>query len=163
MTKGFVNTLPVLLLAAASAAHADLSSSDKKFFDKAALAGLVEVAEGKLAVAQGSDPKVKAFGQQMVTDHTKANEELNQLAQKKDVSLPTAPEPKQEKAIAKLGAKSGTDFDKAYADNAVDDHKDAVDLFEKASKSSDPDIAAFATKTLPTLQSHLDMAKALPK
>jgi len=97
----------------------------------------------------------------MVSDHSNANSELMALAASKGVVLP-AKDTKEMKFEEKWSKKTkGVDED--YMDEMVSDHKDAVDLFEKAAKSEDPDIAAFARKTLPTLQQHLTMAKDLHK
>lgn len=140
-----------------------LDRSDRKFLEKAAESGMAEVTEAKTAQQKGSSDAVKQFAQRMETDHTKANDELKQLAGKKGVTLPTELARKHERAERKLEGKSGADFDKAYAKAEVKDHKDAVKLFEKASKSKDADIKAFADKTLPTLREHLQAAQDLEK
>ena len=145
------------------ASSSKLSSSDRKFFQKAAGGGLAEVAAGQLASSTSSSADVKSFANQMVKDHTKANEELAQLAQAKGVTLPQAPDDSHQKDLDKLKQKQGADFDKAYVKGQVSDHKATISLFEKASKSTDPDIAAFAQKTLPTLKMHLVMVKGLQK
>lgn len=146
-----------------SAAQTSLAASDQKFFKKAAIGGMSEVAAGQLASQQGTNPGVKAFGQQMVTDHRKASDELKALAQQKGVALPADPDATHQKALDKLKAKQGKDFDSAYARQEVKDHNDTINLFQAAAKSKDPDISAFARKTLPTLQHHLGMAKDLNK
>jgi putative membrane protein len=133
-----------------SAAQATLPYSDRQFFKKAAIGGLSEVAAGELAAQQGADPGIKAFGQQMVTDHQKINEDLKKLAQQKSVILPAAPDQKHQSALDKLKQKQGKDFDQAYAKQEIEDHKDTISLFEDAAKSSNPDISAFAKTTLPT-------------
>lgn len=142
---------------------ASLAASDQKFFKKAAIGGMSEVAAGQLASQQGTDPGVKTFGQQMVTDHQKANDELKMLAQRKGVTLPADPDAMHQKALDNLKSKQGKAFDTAYARQEVKDHNDTISLFQAAAKSTDPDISAFAQKTLPTLQHHLGMAKDLNK
>jgi putative membrane protein len=146
-----------------SATQATLAASDQKFFKKAAIGGMSEVAAGQLASQQGTDPGVKAFGQQMVTDHQKANDELKMLAQQKGVTLPADPDATHQKALDQLKSKQGKTFDTAYARQEVKDHNDTISLFQAAARSKDPDISAFAQKTLPTLQHHLGMAKDLNK
>jgi putative membrane protein len=140
---------------------AGLDFSDRGFFHQAAVGGMSGVAAGQLAAGQGTDPKVRAFGQQMVTDHTQAGEQLKQLARSKGVNLPSSPDADGEKSLSDLKAKQGKDFDAAYVKQQLKDHRDTIALFEKAARSKDPDIAAFAKQTLPTLRHHLEMAKAL--
>ncbi|HZR35439.1 MAG TPA: DUF4142 domain-containing protein [Nevskia sp.] len=138
-----------------------LSSSDQEFFAKAAASGLGEVNAGQMAQAQGSTDQVKTFGRQMMRDHGKANAELKQLAASKGVTLPDAPDADHQKELDQLKQKQGGEFDQEYAKGQVKDHKEAVSLFEKAAKSKDADIKAFAQKTLPVLKEHLTMAKSL--
>lgn len=158
---------PTLLLAAATAAvlclasiahAADLSRSDRTFFEKAAKSGMKEVMVSEAALLHLTSASVKEFAQMMITHHTKANEELRSLALAKGVTLP----PKEDK-VAKKWRENTKDVDDEYLKEMVDDHEDAIDLFEDASKSADSDIAAFAQKTLPTLRSHLEIAKAHKK
>ncbi|MEO6003000.1 MAG: DUF4142 domain-containing protein [Opitutus sp.] len=138
-----------------------LSHGDRSFFEKAAKSGMKEIAVSKGAMDRLNNPQVKQFAQMMVTDHTGANTELMALAAAKGVVLP-AKDSKEMKLDEKWSKKTkGVDED--YMEAMISDHKDAVDLFEKAAKSDDADIAAFARKTLPTLQQHLTMAKDLHK
>jgi len=138
------------------------SGPDATFAMKAAQGGLAEVSEGKLAASKGSDPKIKEFGEKMVSDHGKANDELKAVAQKSGVTLPTEASKKEQDDANKLGQKMGKDFDEAYAKMMVKDHEEDVALFQKeADSGSDPNLKAFAQKTLPTLKEHLSMAKEL--
>ena len=138
-----------------------LSEDDKKFVMKAAMGGMAEVAGGQTASTQATDAAVKAFGSQMVTDHSKANDELKTLATTKGLALPSEPDKEQKKTLAEIAKKTGKDFDKAYMKDMVEDHEADVKEFENAAKNgSDPDLKAWAAKTLPTLQHHLEMAKA---
>ena len=142
-----------------------LASKDEKFIRNAATGGEMEVALGKLAAGKATNEEVKNFGQKMVDDHSKANDELKDLAKTKGVDLKKA----EDKAIkdeskeeGSLSKKEGADFDKAYMKMMVKDHEDDVKEFEKASKDcEDSDVKAWAAKTLPTLQSHLSMAKEI--
>jgi len=134
-------------------------SHPDSFIKKAASGGMAEVELGKLAQSKASSAKVKEFGQQMVTDHSKANDELQAVAAKKNVTLPTDLDAKQAKIRDRLNRESDKKFDRAYMAAMVADHKEDVAEFERASKSSDPDVKAFAAKTLPTLREHLKMAK----
>ena len=146
--------------ASASSGHA---AADAAFVKQASAAGLAEVALGQLGASQGNSADVKQFGQQMVTDHTKANDELKSIAGSKNLTVASAPMPADEKAAAALGKKSGDAFDQAFAKKMVGDHEKAVALFTKESTSGkDPELKAFAAKTLPTLKDHLEMARKLP-
>ncbi|MEA2239546.1 MAG: putative rane protein [Thermoanaerobaculia bacterium] len=141
-------------------ASSSLSSSDTEFVNKAAQGGMAEVNLGQLAASKGTSADVKAFGNRMVSDHGKANDELKQLAQTKGVTLPADIDQESKDMADKLGKASGKDFDKQYIAGMVDDHEKDVKEFEKASASAqDPDLKAWATKTLPTLKDHLKMAK----
>lgn len=156
----------VLLISLAApfalAQAADSKSADSEFAMKAAQGGLAEVSEGQLAASKASDPKIKEFGQKMVSDHGKANDELKAVAQKSGITLPTEPSKKEQDDANKLGQKMGKDFDEAYAKMMVKDHEEDVALFQKeADSGSDPNLKAFAQKTLPTLKEHLSMAKEL--
>ena len=138
------------------------ASPDQKFLMEAAMAGLLEVELGRWAAQIGTSDAVKQFGRRMVTDHTKANDELKQLATSKGITLPTALDQKNQLEVSKLARMKGADFDKGYSKKMLSEHNKAVSLFQKEStKGADPDVKAFATKALPTLQEHLDMAKAL--
>lgn len=140
-----------------------LSSSDQKFMMEAAMGGLEEVELGKLAATRASSDAVKQFAQRMVDDHSKANEELMQIASTKGVTLPTALDDKHRADVSKMGQLSGADFDRAYVKEAgVKDHNKAVKLFQsEADKGKDAEVKAFAAKTLPTIQEHQRMAQEL--
>jgi putative membrane protein len=132
------------------------------FVKKAAQDGLTEVTLGKQAASKAQDPKVKQFAAHMVQDHSKANDELTGLARKKGLEVPSSLDSEHQAIVQKMSTKSGAQFDAAYSEEMLKDHKKAVALFEGASKSSDPDLAAFAQKTLPTLKEHEQMAQQLP-
>jgi putative membrane protein len=131
-----------------------------KFAAKAAQGGMAEVEMGRLAAQQGSDPAVKTFGQRMADDHSKANDELKSMATKNNLALPSAMSAMQKAEMDKLSKLSGAAFDKAYMSLMVKDHEKDVKEFEMQSKNgTNPDIKDFASTTLPTLQSHLQMAR----
>jgi putative membrane protein len=137
-------------------------SADRDFVTEAASGGLMEVELGKTASTNAASPKVKAFGKMMVTDHTKANTELKAVAAKKNITIPSTPDEKHQGHINDLKEKKGVEFDKAYVDMMVDDHKEDVSKFEDEAKNAkDPDIKAFAAKTLPVLQKHLSSIQAI--
>jgi len=136
------------------------SGADHQFMMKAAQGGMAEVELGKLAQERGSSDAVKQFGQRMVEDHGKANEELMRIAQSKGVTPPTSLDSKAQSMKDKLSKLSGTAFDRAYMSEMVKDHRTDVSEFQKEANSGrDPEAKAFAAKTLPTLQEHLRMAE----
>jgi putative membrane protein len=133
--------------------------SDQEFFTKASSDGAGEVQMGQLAMQKASSPQTKALAQQLVKDHTAANKQLAALASRKHANVVLQPPPSD--VMDKLQSLSGSDFDKAYASAMVGGHQKAIALFDAASHSSDPDVKAFASATLPTLKHHLEMAEAL--
>lgn len=143
---------------------ASVAKADEDFMKEAAAGGMMEVELGKLAQQNGGSQKVKDFGSMMVKDHSNANDALKKLAASKNVSLPTAMDDKTKKEMDMLKSKKGADFDKAYVDMMVEDHKKDVEKFKMESKmAKDEDVKAFATKTLPTLEKHLNAIQSIQK
>ena len=143
--------------------QAGMSSQDRKFVMDAAMGGMMEVELGRVAAQRGTSEAIKQFGQRMVDDHSGANTELMSLASSKGITLPTALDEKHQKEVTKLSGMSGAEFDRAYAKRMVKDHDKKLDTFEKQStRGTDPDLKAFATKSLTTIREHLQMARALP-
>ncbi len=139
-----------------------LSSSDTKFVKEAAIGGMEEVQLGQLAAQKASDPDVKSFGQKMVDDHSKANDQLKQLASQKGVTVASALPASKQKDVDQLSKLSGTAFDKKYVSMMVKDHKEDVAEFKKEStKAKDADVKSWASTTLPTLQDHLTMVEGI--
>jgi putative membrane protein len=150
----------------AISAFASLSCSSENtannFLPKAAQGGMTEVQLGQMAMQRAGSDAVRAFGQTMVTDHTQANNELKQLAARKNITLPTDVSSKQKSMIDKLSKLSGAEFDKEYMQGMVKDHEEDVEDFqEESNKGSDAEVKAFAAKTLPVLQRHLQMARQI--
>ncbi|HYV13813.1 MAG TPA: DUF4142 domain-containing protein [Pyrinomonadaceae bacterium] len=142
---------------------ANMTAQDRNFIMDAAMGGLQEVELGRMATQQGASDAVKQFGQRMVDDHSKANQELMNLAQGKGITLPTTLDEKHQKEMTKFSGMTGADFDREYTKLMVSDHRKDVSEFEKEStRGTDADLKEFATRTLPTLQEHLKMAEALP-
>lgn len=151
-----VLALTAVLLGAAC----EQDNNSEHFAKESAQGGLAEVQMGRLAAAQASNPAVKQFGQQMVDDHSKANNELLAVAARKNMTLPTAPTAEQQAEADKLAKLTGADFDKEYVAAMVKDHEHDVEDFQiQADKGNDPEVKAFAAKTLPTLQHHLQMIR----
>jgi putative membrane protein len=140
-----------------------LSSMDRKFMTQAAAGGMAEVEMARLALEKASSDDVKKYAQQMIDDHTKANEELMHVASQKGVTLPTGPDAKHMALMERMRNASGAAFDRMYIKEAgVKDHASMEKLFMKESNGGrDADARAFAAKTLPTVQMHLRMAREM--
>jgi putative membrane protein len=138
-----------------------LSRGDRDFVEKALADGMTEVELGKIAQQKAASDGVKQFGQRMVTDHTKAGEELKGIASKVGFA-PKKDPAADEKAVKKFSDMKTDRFDREYADFMVDDHQKAVKLFRRqADKGDNAELKQFASKTLPTLEEHLKMAQDL--
>jgi putative membrane protein len=141
----------------------EIARADRRFVTKAAELNTEEIRLSEIAAQQATNPEVRSFAQQLVTEHTQAGTELSNIISRKGLSA-MARDDYDQRAINRLSKKSGADFDKAYIEKMVDAHDDAVDLFEKAARNAkDPEIQAFASKTLPKLQQHQQHAKSLEK
>jgi putative membrane protein len=141
-----------------------VDNDTKDFAKEAATGGMMEVQLGNIAMKNSATQSVKDFGKMMVDDHTKINDQLKDLASKKNVDLPTMVTSDQQKDIDKLSKKTGTDFDKAYVSMMVDDHKKDIAAFKKnGDKLTDADFKTFIMNSLPTLQKHLDAVEAIKK
>src|SRR3954470_24761059 len=158
----------VLLVGAAvlhlTAGHvmAQMSPADQTFATKAAAGGKAEVSLGELATKNAASPQVRQFGQQMVTDHTQSDQELQAIARKQKMMLPEKPDAASLAKEQRLQATTGADFDAAYAAAMVEDHqKDIAEFEQEATSGKDPALKAFAEKYLPVLKHHLQMAKAI--
>ncbi|HZR67370.1 MAG TPA: DUF4142 domain-containing protein [Terriglobales bacterium] len=141
---------------------ASLTATDRQFIKKAAEGGMAEVELGKLATEKASSPDVKQFGQRMVDDHSKANDQLKQIASEKGVTVPDKLSAKDAATKARLEKLSGDSFDRAYMKDMVTDHTKDVSEFRTESKTAkDSDLKSFASQTLPTLEEHLKQAKSI--
>lgn len=136
------------------------SSPDGKFAAAAAAGGMAEVKLGELAQQNGSSDTVKSFGQQMVTDHTKAGDDLKSVALQQGITLPMDMSKQDQDTYDRLSQLHGRQFDKEYAQDMVMDHeKDIADFQKEASSGKNASLRDFATRTLPTLKNHLRMAE----
>ena len=140
-----------------------LTPEETDFVLKAAVGGMMEVDAATLALQKSKNPKIKEFAQLMLTDHTKANEELKIIATGKGLGLP-ASYPVAEKAhMDQMKSLKEDGFDRHYIKMMVDDHIKTLDLFRKAKLFTDADLKAFATKTLPVLEGHFAKADTISK
>jgi putative membrane protein len=141
---------------------AGVTAADSAFMKKAARGGLAEVELGRLAAEKASNAEVKKFGQRMVDDHNKANDQLKQVASDRHVELPRAIGAKDKATKENLEKLSGDEFDRAYMSDMVKNHKQDVAEFERESKAAhDPALKGFVTDTLPTFREHLKEAEKL--
>ena len=141
-------------------AAAPVFAADEMFVMKVAKGGMAEVELGKLAAEKGSNDAVKKFGQRMADDHGKANDELATLAKSKNITMPTEIGPAEKALRDRLTKLSGPAFDQAYMKAMVSDHvKDIAEFRTESRSGKDPDVKAWATKTLPTLEEHLKLAR----
>ncbi len=145
--------VPVTRAAEETKAKSMLSAGDKTFVKKAYKGGLTEVANAKMAQEKAKDEATKKIAEQMVTDHSKANDELMKIAEEEKLDL--------SKAAAKPMTISGDNFDKKYLMMLQEEHQKDIAMFEKeaadAKPGEDRDVPTFAKKTLPTLKEHLTM------
>ncbi|MDX5480870.1 MAG: DUF4142 domain-containing protein [Hymenobacteraceae bacterium] len=140
----------------------DRMVDQSEFMTKAASNSMLEVEAGRLAQERGQMQEVKDYGQMMVTDHTNANDQLRQLAQQKNITLPDSMGQDHRDQLQNLRDKTGQEFDQQYMDLMVSSHEDAVSMFEDAANNmQDPDVKNFASTTLPKLREHLDRARQL--
>jgi putative membrane protein len=138
------------------------SNSEQDFVTKAAQGNSAEIELGKIAAAKSKNPNVKQFAQMMVKDHTTALNELQELAQSKNLNF-NDDLPDDAKALqTKLSSDTGKQFDKDYMDSMVEDHqKDVQEFTDKSQNAKDPDVKQWASKTLPVLQKHLEKAQQI--
>lgn len=152
------------LLAAIPAASAQTraNSNDAKFIDKMAVDGTAEVELGKLAEQKSSNPQVKTFAQRLVSDHTKANQQLMSIAQRDGATPPKSADKEHSALQARLAKLNGQAFDRAFVQAQVEDHqKDIRYLQQQAQAVQDPNLKSFIRETLPVMQQHLQMAEQI--
>ncbi|MGE5395279.1 MAG: DUF4142 domain-containing protein [Candidatus Saccharibacteria bacterium] len=138
------------------------SNKDDDFIKDAVSGGLMEVELGRYAQQNAKNPRVRNFGAMMVRDHSKANDELKTLLTQKSITVPATMDDKHHDKMTDIQKKTGSDFDKDYMKEMVDDHEKDVDKFKKqAENGTDPELKSFAAKTLPILLMHQDSAKKI--
>jgi putative membrane protein len=136
------------------------SGSDKLFIRQAAIGGRAEVELGKLAQQKGNSEAVRNFGERMVSDHSKAHDQLMRLDKDAEPSIPKEPDPEHKRIRDKLNKTSGKDFDVAYMASQIQDHQKTVNLLLwEISFGQRADLTKYAADTLPTVMEHLEIAK----
>ncbi len=153
--------LPLSIMAVDTEA---VSSNDRTFLKEAYDDGLAEVQLAELAKTKATNAEVKKLAEHMEVEHRKANAELKMLAGSKKVELPSTPASAAMSRQKQLERKEGADFDKAFVDLAISEHKTTIKEFEKVAKDTkDADVKAFAERTLPSLRAHLSRSEATQK
>ncbi|APV42173.1 DUF305 domain-containing protein [Pseudomonas frederiksbergensis] len=164
---GFTLRHLTLAVALSTSMGTAFAATSNDFVDKAAAGGIAEVETSRLALEKSSSADIKAFANMMITDHSKANDELAALAKKHDIEVPdsTTIVKQAKEKILDLRDES---FDAAYANNQVKAHEDTIELFKKEANTvtddktkGATDLKGFAQKMLPALEKHLQMAKKL--
>jgi putative membrane protein len=149
--------------AALITAPAFAADSDAEFAKAAATGGIMEVELGRHASRNAASPAVREFGEMMVSDHGKANRELEALAKSEGIALPAAMEEEQRKLVEKLSKLDGSEFDEAYVEAMVEKHEATAEAFRDQAEEEKSALDRWAAKTLPTIETHLTHAKTLEK
>jgi putative membrane protein len=139
----------------------DLSEDENKFIQQAAAGGMLEVELANQALQKSKNPKIKAFAQMMVTDHSNANLELQKVAENKGLQLPKTFPAEQQKHLDMMKEFADRGFDRQYMEMMESEHVATLALFRKAAQYGDIDIKNFAAKTIPVLEKHYKEASAL--
>jgi putative membrane protein len=154
----------VLLAIPALAQSAKLSPRDKEFLKMAAVSNMTEAHLGEMAEGQASRAGVKDFGQTQAKDHTKAYQELRALDSKLGQPIPKGINTRRDRAIEQLAGLKGKKFDGPFLRDEVRDHERAIAAFKReAQRGQDPEVKAYATAVLPTMEEHLREAEKLLK
>lgn len=145
----------------ASATKSTLSKADQNLMHEIARSNLAEIETGKIALTQSKNDQVREFAQKMIDDHTQAQQELEQLAQAKGVTLPTEPDSKHQAQAKKMRALEGAKFDKQYiAQGGLSDHQKTHRMLERGqTRAEDPELKALVEKMTPIVGQHLTMAQ----
>jgi putative membrane protein len=140
-----------------------VGEGDQEMMEDIAHANLAEISTGKMALEKGQSDAVKKMAQKMIDDHTRAQEELEKLASSKGVKLPTETDVQHKTMATALEGLSGKAFDEQYIKRVgVGDHQRTHDLLKKVStQAKDPQLKAYAAKTIKGVDSHLAMAKKM--
>ncbi|MCZ0963346.1 DUF4142 domain-containing protein [Paracoccus benzoatiresistens] len=138
----------------------DMTAQD--FVTQAASGGLFEVQSSELALQSSQTAGVQEFATQMVTDHTANNQELMTIVQAENLTMPTEVAGVHAEMMAALESRKGEAFDEAYVQNQVAAHQTAVALYQSYAAGGDNEgLKAYAEKSLPVLQKHLEHAQGL--
>lgn len=164
LSLGIACALSTLFAAEKKSSDTSTGATAKEinFIKKAADGGMAEVELGKVASSNGERDEVKQFGQRMMTDHGRANDNLKSVASKLNVTVPEKVSTNHQSKIDKLSKMSGSAFDTAYISEMVADHQKDIAEFEKSRKEvTNEDLKKFIDETVPVMKEHLEMAKQM--
>lgn len=134
--------------------------NDQEFVRKAASGGKMEVRLGEIAMQQASSNEVKNFAQRIINDHNLANQQLTALSERNNLEVPQDLDRQENNTVKELSSKKGRDFDQAYMDSMIQDHRKDLELFQKMAKEGkNPELKNFAQQNIPVLQKHLQLAE----
>ena len=137
-------------------------SVEPSFLFRAYQDGEAEIAVSHLALRKTENADVRAFAQRMIDEHRAANAQITQLAQQKNIALPSELAPEHLLVFAEFSGMTAQEFDRAYMEANVRVHsKDAEEATREAAEATDPDIRAYAQTAATTLNAHLETARAL--
>ncbi|MDR6924009.1 DUF4142 domain-containing protein [Pseudomonas sp. BE134] len=164
---GFTLRHLALAVALSASMGTAFAATNNDFVDSAAAGGIAEIETSRLALEKSKSADVKAFANMMITDHSKANDELAALAKKHDIKVPDSTTLVKQAKEQILDMRDES-FDAAYANNQVKAHEDTIELFKKEANTVTDDkekgataLKGFAQQMLPALEKHLAMAKKL--
>ena len=156
------------LLCLTPAAISAQTVSDAQIASIVVTANQVDIDAGKLAASKATNPEIKKFGQQMVTDHTGVNKQATALVTKlkvtpEDNSTSQSLKAGGDKNIANLKSLKGAEFDKAYIDNEVTYHQAVIDAIDKTlvPSAQNAELKALLVKVRPAFVAHLEHAKMI--
>lgn len=150
-------------MAKATTADVNLNGDGKMFVLSAATGGAMEIEAAKLAIKKGKDKLVKDFAAQMLKAHTLSNDELNGIANHKGFELPEALPEDLTMHLKDFNTLAGRAFDQQYIRMMISDHQKTVQLFTEGTRLKDPELRAFAIKTLPLIKQHSQTAENIGK
>ncbi len=143
-------------------AKKDISKMDMEFASKAADGGLAEVEMGKLAKQKSKSSEVRDLAEELIKDHSQANDTLMKLAKDSDMTVPSTPSGKYKSILDKLKSAEGDEFDRQFVSMQIEEHESEINLFSsEADHGSDPDLREFASGCVPVLKEHLEMARSI--
>jgi putative membrane protein len=135
---------------------------DSNFLMEALQTDLAEIKMGELAAQRGTSMGVKEYGEKLQADHSKALQDTSALAKELGVTIPTEPTEEAQEHHAAISKLSGAEFDAAFVSQMIMGHEKAIAKFtEQTHANPNKEIAALATKRLPTLREHLAIAESL--
>jgi putative membrane protein len=151
-----------MLLAVSAAAGAN--EADQKFIEEAVRGNLGEIEAGREVLVRTRNEDVKEFGEMLVTDHTKALEQAQEIAKALGVMPPTEPSEKAKESMEKLEDLTGAAFEREFLAQMVQAHRETIDKYEAhAEEGDDERVAEFIEATLPVVKHHLETAQELQR